>query len=178
MNIYFDMDGVLAKYDRDAYVGELPRFRQPGAHYFRDLPPDERAVEALRILEETNEERDGLFVLSSLTNTGSIFLEQYRDKTLWLEDQFGAVARRPMLVPSVTNKRDVAEFLMHRRLTVNDVLIDDYNPNLEDWRDHGGMAVKYLNGINSADSFSGPIIDLSMSARNIVEMLEALRYAQ
>ena len=59
---------------------------------------------------------------------------------------------------------------------MNDVLIDDYNKNLEDWREHGGLAVKYLNGINSADSFSGPIIDQMMSADDIVDMLLAIRY--
>lgn len=177
MMIYFDMDGVLVRYDRSAYTGSEPVFKKLGAHYFRTQPADERMLQAFCKLVNIAAESDdvNVRVLSSLVNTGSLFLEQYRDKQAWLKEH--APDFDPSgFVPAITDKRSVAEFLTGRSLTVNDVLIDDYNKNLEDWREHGGLAVKYLNGINSADSFSGPIIDQMMSADDIVDMLLAIRY--
>jgi hypothetical protein len=40
-------------------------------------------------------------------------------------------------------------------LSKKDILVDDYNPNLLAWEVAGGTAVKYLNGINSPDSWYG-----------------------
>ena len=61
-----------------------------------------------------------------------------------------------------------------RTLSKKDVLIDDWNPNLQMWEKHGGTAIKYLNGINSADSWAGLKITEEMTADEIVEMLLSL----
>lgn len=174
MTIYFDMDGVLVKYDRSAYQGQEPLFTVKGGRYFRKLEPDERAVRAFQLLSQREQP---LRILSSLTNIGSIFLEQYADKKAWIAEHLPGFENEDTFIPAITNKRNIAEFMLKRKLTINDVLIDDYNPNLDEWRNNGGLAIKYLNGINSADSFSGPIIDLDMTPEQIVDMLIAINYS-
>ena len=38
----------------------------------------------------------------------------------------------------------------HKRVSPKDsILIDDYNKNLEEWREHGGIPFKFINNINS-----------------------------
>lgn len=38
----------------------------------------------------------------------------------------------------------------HERVSPKDsILIDDYNKNLEEWREHGGIPIKFINNINS-----------------------------
>ena len=52
MNIFFDMDGVLAIYDPKDYSGKYPKWDQLGAHYFLDRKPDKRALKMLKLLDK------------------------------------------------------------------------------------------------------------------------------
>ena len=48
-----------------------------------------------------------------------------------------------------------------RQITIRifkDILIDDYNPNLYSWMSRGGTAIKYINNVNSVDSWVGSYI--------------------
>lgn len=60
-------------------------------------------------------------------------------------------------------------------LSGHDILIDDYNENLELWREYGGTAVKYLNGINNPYSWSGHRLVNTLSADEIVKYLLELK---
>lgn len=153
INIFIDMDGVLAKYDRAAYEGNNPLWERRGAHYFRDLPADDYMIKAAKMLQD---EDYNVIVISKLSQKYGIDREQFYDKEAWLNDHG---MRDFKFIWTRGSKSYVAKRRLGRNLGRTDILIDDYNWNLIDWESAGGTAVKYLNGINSKDSFNGPCID-------------------
>lgn len=150
----FDMDGVLVLYKREDYIGENPRYLQPG--YFRTCEPDETAI---RLIEYCMK----MLPLDTFIATG--VRHDYRnrmvlDKLMWIDEHipdFDIGTR--FVANSLMDKSALFEHLRMNRLNRYDVLIDDYNPRLFNWEMRGGTAIKYLNGINSADSWHGKCID-------------------
>lgn len=155
LNIFIDMDGVLAKYNRAAYEGDDPLFERRGAHYFRDLPADDYIIKAAKMLRD---EGHNVVVISKLSQNYDIVCEQSKDKRNWLNDHG---MRLFELIHTQDAKSEAAEEYLKRKLNRADILIDDYNWNLIDWVSAGGTSVKYLNGINTKNSFNGHHIDPS-----------------
>lgn len=152
---YLDMDGFLVKYDRDAYIGENPIYLRKNEHYFLNLDPDRKALEFVdKLHAQSRYTGDELFILTSIAMNGAIFNEHFHDKISWIHKWLPYIDINHILI-SVTTKRDAVEYIHNHTLTPHDVLIDDYNKNLKDWQKAGGTAIKYSNGINNPDSFSG-----------------------
>lgn len=173
------MDGVLVRYDRDGYKGENPLYMQPGAHYFRNLPPDRNALALIdRLYCRSRYTGDNISTLTSIPMNGLIFNEHLHDKILWNQDWVPYMSIENVLVSvtSTYSKRDVAEFINNRKLTKDDILIDDYNKNLIEWQMGGGTSVKYCNGINSPESFDGPCIHHTDSVDKMLYTLDAAVY--
>lgn len=169
--IYFDMDGVLARYERHAYKGPNPLYLDNTKHYYKSVPQDARmSIVFEQMLEE---KKVDIFVLSSLSKIGSHFIHQKHDKSDWLTENHPTFDLGNF-IPVMAEKRTIAEYLTGRPLTVTDILIDDYNKNLNAWKEAGGTAIKYINGENSVESFDGHIIDTAMSTDDICEMLITL----
>ena len=63
------------------------------------------------------------------------------------------------------SKVKTAQHWLGRNLQANDILIDDFNPNLEEWENAGATAIKFLNGNNSPDTWH-------RTASNITELIE------
>ena len=157
-SFYIDMDGVLMKYDKEAYTGENPIWLQKNAHYFRDLPPDRKALEFIdRLWEKCRYTGDEVFILTTLPMNSAMFNEHFHDKMLPLNKWVSYIDIEHILI-SVTAKNEAVEYIRDHKLTQNDVLIDDYNKNLASWQNAGGTAVKYCNGINDPNSWNGPKI--------------------
>lgn len=187
-HIYFDMDGVLAKYEESAYSGPTPLFSQRGKHYFRHLQADPVAVDAFVKLYTMDEYGpENVTVVSSIIGEGSLFLEHYHDKLAWLDEHVYSNMRskrapknyeRLRLLPCLGSKADTVAFRhwngRSTGLMRSDILIDDYNENLVEWRDRGGLAIKYQNAVNTKNSLDVPVIDMSMSADDIVDFIETI----
>lgn len=189
MNYYFDMDGVLIIYDPEAYKGENPKYRQLGIHYFRNLPVDEKMIEVCNILYKDSKRHwkyrhDKIYIVTSVQREGDLFLEHAQDKYFSVKSHLPWFKRKYFIVlPATGSKRDIVASIKRthagvtfagRDLEAHDVLLDDYNPNLNGWDEGGGMALKYLNGFNSPDSFKGMLITQNMSAQDIVDLLHFL----
>lgn len=184
-NYYFDMDGVLAIYERKAYPPESDLFRAHGQHYYATVQPDRTMREVVIKMIRSGHR---CHTLSTLSNKGDIFLEQKRDKELWLENQINSQLKDlpadllqtgyfHKLCQHYTgnNKQYIGEALSETgRLERTDILIDDYNRNLIAWENAGGTAVKYSNGINNPDSYNGFVITQNMTADQIIEFLKAI----
>lgn len=168
---FFDADGVLFHYDRDAYIGDNPRWLRKNEHYFRDLEPDRKMLEVFdKLHTATRYTKDELFILSSLSNNGMIFNEHLHDKLVSFNRWFNYIDIDHIII-SVGPKRDVVEFITNNLVTSKDILIDDFNRNLEEWKFAEGTSIKYCNGINNPNSFDGHKIYRNTPADEILQYL-------
>lgn len=186
MNYYIDQDGVLAVYVREHYQGYNPIWDKPGTHYFRHREPHETMVDVLNTLYDRKKNPknsklniDRLFILSSVCTHGSLFNEHLADKKRWIVDYCPAMKDDidKIFKPSFINKVTMATTLKGSSLDLHDVLIDDYQQNLDLWTKAGGLAIKYINGINSHESHSGLYITSNMTHSEIITYLENVSVA-
>ena len=171
---YFDMDGVLVKYDIGAYVGNEPTFRKIGRHYFRDLSPEDNMLAAFNKL--CVQAPDDVYVLTSVSETQPIRNEQIFDKLYWLTQHAPKFDIGAHFIAATSSKRTTIADIKGMPITKNDVLIDDYNTNLFKWVSAGGTAIKCLNGINSPDSWPGICIDITRDSETILGQLKKIWY--
>lgn len=151
--IWFDMDGVLCLYERDAYhpnsPNTAPAFITKDKHYFADCTPDNSAVALFRRL--VCEDVPVGIVSSVWQENKGIRDEQILDKTEWfLKHVFISNHDIPVVFSGHDKSYAIktAGYWNDSDITSN-ILIDDYNINLNQWLRTGATAVKYLNGINS-----------------------------
>ena len=151
--IFFDMDGVLARYRQVPYEEMLRE------GFFEDLDPQEETLEALKSLAK--DPALEVCVLSAVIGENPYALGE---KQRWLRAQLGEDLP---LIKSIfplcgTSKRDAVP----GGVRPTDILIDDYNANLRDWSTQA-VSIKYLNGINDRHgSWKG--LRASGSAESIV----------
>lgn len=158
---FIDMDGVLAQYERTAFdiskgpVPGLALFEHEDSHYFKTCKPDPVAVALLEdLLNDPNSE---VYILTTVPPHTPWVIA---DKKEWLSQVVPMFDSTTKLIIASSDK---VETIMVKEklhgLNSSMVLIDDFNKNLNDWRDAGGTAIKYLNGINSENSWDGPVIN-------------------
>lgn len=155
--ISFDMDGVLVKYDWDGYkteVNGVPKYLTPS--YYLQREPDDRALNLFRKCIK-------LFPNETCVIT-SVPKGEHRnriviDKLMWLNTHVPEFDIGTHVICCTSDKMSFIEWMRGSTITKNDILIDDYNPNLYSWFTRGGLAVKWLNGLNSPESWYGPILD-------------------
>ena len=156
----FDMDGVLFRYDRTAYQGEDARWLQPG--FFRDLPEDPYFVTyAMAIAQWAGMKR--IFVLTSLPDADDFTVYRIKkEKQQSLDRTFGKGTfienKNVFYVPYGVNKHDF--FATHVKVEEDCpvILYDDRNENLNLWNSYENWhGVKYINGVNSAESYDGDV---------------------
>ena len=152
MTFWFDMDGVLNKYIREDYTGDNPLFLQEGKHYYECLPPNYNALKLLKMLQ--NNKSFDVFILTLLPNDESIRCEHILDKLLWLK-KYAPFIYATQFKPAFGLKSIAAMKIKSRKLTKDDILIDDFNFNLLDWQERGGTSIKYINDVNSPSSWNG-----------------------
>jgi hypothetical protein len=159
-NITFwsDQDGVIATYEPDAYEGEdennLP-FMQPGIHYFRNLIPDKKIINVYKNLHYKN--NIPINVITNIINEPTLYDEHAHDKLLWTKKHmtFIDTDNHFFTIPVPNKKCDFVTKHLNRPLRKTDILISDYNKDLEPWHENGGTAIKYGNGLNDTWSWHG-----------------------
>ena len=133
--IFFDMDGVLARfYDQAKYLERMWE-----KDFFWLLEPYTNTIELVRsLIKETDAE---IFILSAC-NPGSSAMEE---KERWLD----------LFLPEIAKENRVFCFVGENKaekvpggITKNDFLIDDYTHNLLQWKEAGGTGIKFINNVN------------------------------
>lgn len=158
--LFLDMDGVIAIHEPEAYVeseGKEPLFFKRG--YFASLFPDAFIQRLIHMLKLNNVE---FAILSTVVPTDcdpGAFIP-IGDKIAWLKQHFqgfDAIKQERTLfsVKGKNTKAEVAQKYLGRPLTLSDILIDDFNAELQSWEESGGTAVKYINGANNYNSWAG-----------------------
>lgn len=170
---WWDMDGTLTVYDYAMYSSNdpsvTPPFYQRQSHCFLDLEPHSSVLQAYNILYARSKVRKTFYnrVLTSIP-VGILQAEHTIDKYFWCENHIRQFDVDDFFCISVPKHSGVASDLW--QLTEKDILIDDYNRNLINWKEHGGTAIKCVNNINSVN----PLFDYirtDWSANDIVRVL-------
>lgn len=175
IHTFWDLDGVIFQYERSAYVGANPPYAMPG--YFRNRALDKRAYSILELMRD-NDNIEGIHILSR----GATRLNPKQRKGVINDKKINVANDIPWINPrdviiTERSKVDEAVRFLGRPLCATDILIDDFNENLKTWAAAGGSAIKYLNGLNSMDSYLGPkivgmsIIDIPTEQRELYEKI-------
>lgn len=177
IRIFVDMDGTIARFhDENLY---LERMFEKG--FFSGLKPFDNAVEAIKHIID-NHPNAYVYVLSAAITTPYCLAE----KNAWLDKYLPNIDKehrifvenlstaKSLCVPgSYMYKDDNGKY--HNKIFKNDILIDDYNKNLEEWERDGGTAIKAKNNINHkglhGELWKGDLIDITDTAESIVERL-------
>ena len=177
IRIFVDMDGTIARFhDENLY---LERMFEKG--FFSGLKPFDNAVEAIKHIIDNHPNAD-VYVLSAAITTPYCLAE----KNAWLDKYLPNIDKehrifvenlstaKSLCVPgSYMYKDDNGKY--HNKIFKNDILIDDYNKNLEEWEKDGGTAIKAKNNINHkglhGELWKGDLIDITDTAESIVERL-------
>ena len=166
--VWFDMDGVLNRYDRSIYRGEKPLYLKKGLHYYRNAPADSTALKMLKYVSSL---RGVQYRIITCLPDGEIFYEHLLDKKYWLSQN--APYAEDRLVSCIEDKYGCAEAVLGSRdfAKYTNILIDDFNSNLLNWQESGGISIKYLNGVNSGESWGGYAVrnleDLKFILKNL-----------
>lgn len=145
---YFDMDGVLCAYSYSDYKpgpDGLAPYQRHGVHIFRDIPENPSVMQAFRLMYGLVPK--GCCRVLTRIPVGITQAEHTIDKFNWVKARMSNFRQEDFLCVSVPKHNAVGDTMVP--LGPHIVLVDDWNPNLQDWKDHGGTPVKMLNGINS-----------------------------
>lgn len=137
IRVFVDMDGTIARFYEDPNC--LERMNDEG--FFASLNPYESVVQAIRRLTDEAE----VIFISAVSREANTAISDKKD---WLKRYFGD-CRYTTLFPAIgENKAELAK-THYGQLSASDVLLDDYNRNLEEWAQAGGRSVKLINEINN-----------------------------
>ena len=160
--LFVDMDGTLAKFIPQL---EMSVLYQKG--YFRNLPPQQNVIDAVKILLWAYHDVIEVFVLTAYLDDSRF---AYSEKMEWLKEHLPIDEEHIIMVPNGQNKREY----INNFDPAKDVLLDDYTPNLSKWAP--GRAIKILNGINNTHgTWEGPRISMQRDpldmARAVMEQI-------
>ena len=145
---YFDMDGVLVRFDEDDAATKPCLV--PGSRYFRDLPPDTKAVDLMRCVDEFPKVRTS--VLTRLVpKIGPDLAEEHEaDKLGWcvryrLVEGFGDGAGKPPFrcLRDADDKTPALAGIPTDARRAH-VLVDDDPAMVRSWKRAGGTAFLYV----------------------------------
>lgn len=137
--LFIDLDGTVARF-YDASPNYLERMYEKG--YFRNLQPYEEMTEGIKLFMEQHKDVE-VFALSAKVNGEPPYCEA--EKQEWLDEYLPEIDREHRLFTEIGHNK--AEYIPNG-ISNTDVLYDDYNKNLIDWENSGGVALKCHNNIN------------------------------
>lgn len=146
-----DMDGVIAEWGTEGYTEK---------GYFSTRPAIPNMV--LAVAQMVKQGKD-VYILSSVLQDDHSATEKH----IWLDIMFGDLI--PMEHRIFVPYGDCKDNYVEKIDGCVNVLIDDYNPNLEAW---SGIAIKFLNGMNGASKqWTGNTVHYLMPPAEIVSRM-------
>lgn len=137
--LFIDLDGTVARF-YDASPNYLEQMYEKG--YFRNLQPYEEMTEGIKLFMEQHKDVE-VFALSAKVNGEPPYCEA--EKQEWLDEYLPEIDREHRLFTEIGHNK--AEYIPNG-ISNTDVLYDDYNKNLIDWENSGGVTLKCHNNIN------------------------------
>lgn len=167
--LYFDVHGTLFEYEYAIY-NKTPAWYEEGSHPFASDKPLANMPEIVKQLVEKGIDLCTLCRINKGTEIAQC--EQREDVKNNLLMYYPTIE----LANHNYCTGDKSLFVK-RALTRNDILLDDYQPNLIEWERAGGTSVKVLNGVNSLKTWRGRYIDPSLDPSIAVRYLQDI-YAE
>lgn len=163
--LFIDMDGTLAVWKQTACFEDL---LQPG--YFRDLPPYQTVLDAVKILCTTKPELD-VYALSAYMPENPYAVHE---KNAWLDAYLPEIdfEHRIFVACGSSKARAAANRLKTPCIDNSFVLLDDYSVNLHEWKANRGSCIKLRNGINgNGGTWKGESVTRFDAAENIADRI-------
>lgn len=170
--IWCDMDGVIAVYDVNGFRGSNPPFLVQNSHYFLNCTPDTKIIKALQLLHDVYHIK--LKIISNINET--LKQEHTSDKSKWLKQHVPFINVDKDYHAIIVSKTDYVQQKKKQSLQKTDILISDYNNDLNPWSIHGGTGIKYANGINNPNSYNGLHIPEHYTTKQIANYLIDIIY--
>ena len=140
--VFIDMDGTLYRFhdhilDESGHV-QIEKMYE--LDFFVKLESFENMKEAINLLHSVDKEEIEIFILSSADTK-----EVVHQKNICIDRDFPFIDEEHRLFPKTWESKTDK---IPEGIYVGDILIDDYNVNLEQWKDKGGT---YSNGSDERD---------------------------
>ena len=164
-NLFIDMDGVLAEWREDQTAKDTYR-----KGYFENLRPYSNVVDAVRQIISLYPDIS-VYILSAVYPDNNHAISE---KRCWLKKYLPEIANENIFFVDCGCRKSA----ICPGMSFDDVLLDDYNANLDDWKQHGGTAVKVYNEVNSPVSTLYQVINKNDHPDAIVvDILHAIGYS-
>lgn len=139
VNIFVDMDGVLAVHDPDI----ASKMYDKG--FFLNLPAHKGNISLVKSL--VKDKALNVYILSAVMNANPWATEE---KGAWLDKFIPEIKKKNrFFVPEGTAKSDYIDTNLESVGDALNILIDDYTVNLLKWKEDGYLGLKMLNGKNN-----------------------------
>ena len=130
--VFIDMDGTLYRFhdhilDESGHV-QIEKMYE--LDFFVKLESFENMKEAINLLHSVDKEEIEIFILSSADTK-----EVVHQKNICIDRDFPFIDEEHRLFPKTWESKTDK---IPEGIYVGDILIDDYNVNLEQWKDKGG----------------------------------------
>ena len=162
--VFIDMDGVLCEYRPEAKITDMM-----SSGYFASLAPRSEIVEAVKGLIKLDQ--FDVYVLSAVISECAE--QSKREKMKWLDKYIPEIdAYHRFFTTCGTSKSEAI-----KDLSSNDILLDDHSPNLNEWIEAGGKAIKILNEYNGLNGtfVTGPRLKIKSTSMLRRALLDVIR---
>lgn len=170
--VYIDMDGTLCRF-HDIEHHYIEQMWEQG--FYVGLQPFEEFVNAVSLCIDRNPDTE-FYILSAVLDTEPPFVAE--EKREWIKRYLPQLPdKRLIFVPAGADK---SQFI--GGIDEECCLIDDYNKNLREWEQAGGLPIKFINDVNNrglgayggekGQLWNGLSIDYNQSAMSICLQIE------
>lgn len=159
IHIFFDMDGVLAKWEPVS----IEETMEKGFFYSRE--PDKAMLDLVTQI---------MILGLPVSVLSSVYRDDHsiKEKEQWLDKVGLSSLGRRLFSPYGESKGEIIDSLKKHYPDSIFVLVDDNSEMLRKWQEAGGIGVKYYNGLNGTKgTWDGYSISCKMQQRQMINTL-------
>ena len=138
-NVVFDLDGTLTNF----YSHKDCLLKMYDGEFFLQLQPLRKGLDFLR--QCINANGKACVWICSIAHNEKVI----KAKKAWIKRYIPEVDKSNVVIMLSKFGNDKSRTMSCFFDLSKSILIDDYTPNLLNWRESGGIAIKALNGINN-----------------------------